>query len=299
MDLQSKKTNDSNHKVGSAIIVPIIVDDNIIGVIQIFSSKMNAYTKEQLSFIEALMQPIGLAINNAILYQNAQNEIKERKLAETRISHSLHEKELLLKEIHHRVKNNLQVMSSLIKLQSHYIKDEKMLEMMKETGSRIQSMAIVHTKLYNTKDYDHIDFNEYVRSLAENFATSYGFRMKNIKINIDILNILLNIDTAIPCGLVINELVSNSVKYAFPDNRSGEIFISLSKKDNRKFILTVRDTGIGAPQNKDIGKSDTLGIQLVTLLSKQMNGHLQIINEKGKGLEFRITFEEAIYKARS
>ncbi|MFI5211728.1 MAG: GAF domain-containing protein [Ignavibacteria bacterium] len=284
--LESKGMLTDQIEALSMISSPLIAGEKVLGVIALQDyENENSFTDNQLELLATVASQAAIALENAYLY--------------SRVTKSLREKEVLLQEVHHRVKNNLQVMSSLIKLQSHYIKDEKMLEMMKETGSRIQSMAIVHTKLYNTKDYDHIDFSEYVRSLAENFATSYGFRMKNIKINIDIMNILLNIDTAIPCGLVINELVSNSVKYAFPDNRSGEIFISLSKLDNRKFILTVRDTGIGAPQNKDIGKSDTLGIQLVTLLSKQMNGHLQIINEKGKGLEFRITFEEAIYKARS
>jgi two-component sensor histidine kinase len=113
------------------------------------------------------------------------------------------------------------------------------------------------------------------------------------------MNILLNIDTAIPCGLIMNELVSNAVKYAFPDSRSGEIFISLKKLDDRKFILIIRDTGVGVPQSKDLGKSDTLGIQLVTLLTKQMNGQMEILNEKDRGLEFRISFEEAVYKPRS
>ena len=270
----------------SMISSPITAGEKVLGVITLQDyKKENSFTDNQLELLATVASQAAIALENAYLY--------------SRVTKSLREKEVLLQEVHHRVKNNLQVMSSLIKLQSHYITDKKMLEMMKETGSRIQSMAIVHTKLYNTKDYDHIDFSEYVKSLAENFATTYGFRMKNIKIHIDIMNILLNIDTAIPCGLIINELVSNAVKYAFPDNRSGEIFISLKKLDKRKFILTLKDTGIGTPKNKDIGKSDTLGIQLVTLLTKQMNGQMEILNEKDKGLEFRISFEEAVYKTRS
>lgn len=284
--LESKGVLTDQVEALSMISSPIIAGEKVLGVIALQDyGKENSFTDNQLELLATVASQAAIAIENAYLYSE--------------VTKSLREKEVLLQEVHHRVKNNLQVMSSLIKLQSHYIKDEQMLDMMKETGSRIQSMAIVHTKLYNTKDYDKIDFGEYVRSLAENFATTYGFKMKNIKIKINIEDILLNIDTAIPCGLIINELVSNSVKYAFPDNRTGEIFISLNKNDNRKFLLTVRDTGIGAPQNKDIGKSDTLGIQLVTLLSKQMNGHMEILNEKGKGLEFRISFEEAVYKNRS
>lgn len=269
----------------SMITSPLIAGEKVLGVIalQDFENE-NSFTDSQLELLATVASQAAIALENAYLY--------------SRVTKSLREKEVLLQEVHHRVKNNLQVMSSLIKLQSHYIKDEKMLEVMKETGGRIQSMAIVHTKLYNTRDYDQIDFSEYVKSLAENFTTTYGLRMKNIRINIDIMNILLNIDTAIPCGLIINELVSNAVKYAFPDNRGGEIFISLKKKDSRKFVLSLRDTGVGASQKEDIGKSDTLGIQLVNLLSKQMNGQIEIINEKDRGLEFRISFEEAVYKNR-
>lgn len=284
--LESKGVLTDQVEALSMISSPLAAGEKVLGVITLQDyEKENSFTENQLELLATVASQAAIALENAYLY--------------SRVTKSLREKEVLLQEVHHRVKNNLQVMSSLIKLQSHYIKDEKMLEMMKETGSRIQSMAIVHTKLFNTKDYEQIDFNEYVKSLAENFATTYGFRMKNIKIRIDIMNILLNIDTAIPCGLIMNELVSNAVKYAFPDSRSGEIFISLKKLEDRKFILIIRDTGIGVPQSKDLGKSDTLGIQLVTLLTKQMNGQMEILNEKDKGLEFRISFEEAVYKPRS
>jgi two-component sensor histidine kinase len=156
----------------------------------------------------------------------------------------------------------------------------------------------VHTKLYSTGDYENIDFSEYVRNLAENFHTSYGFKLRNVKFNINVGRINFNIDTAIPCGLIINELVSNSIKYAFPDNREGEIHISLEKNRGSKYVLTVGDNGIGTGSREKLINSDTLGIQLVNLLSKQMNGELDVKTAPGKGVEYSITFEQAVYKNR-
>ena len=210
----------------------------------------------------------------------------------------MQDKELLLQEVHHRVKNNLQVMSSLIKLQSRYIHDDKMLEILKETGGRIQSMAIVHTKLYNTKDYEFIEFGEYTRNLIDNFHSIYGYKLKNITFKIEIKDLKLNIDTAIPCGLIINELVSNAIKYAFPDGRVGEIFISVTPVKDNIYELIVKDNGVGMGQDIDLKKSNSLGIELVTLLSRQLNGSLDITSEPDKGISFCIKFEEAIYKAR-
>ena len=191
-------------------------------------------------------------------------------------------------------------MSSLIKLQSHYINDKQMLEILKETESRIQSMAIVHNKLYSTQEYEKINFYEYVKNLTDNFWNTYGIKLKYITFDIRIDNISLNIDTAIPCGLIINELVLNSIKYAFPDSRKGTITIILEKETaDRYYKLTVKDDGIGMRGKINFEKVDTLGIQLVNLLTKQMNGTLKVKSEKDAGCEFNITLEESIYKTRS
>ena len=300
MDLQSKKTNDSNHKVGSAIIVPIIVDDNIIGVIQIFSSKMNAYTKEQLSFIEALMQPIGLAINNAILYQNAQNEIKERKLAETRISHSLHEKELLLKEIHHRVKNNLQIVKSLISIQSRYIQDKSLLRFFNESKDRIQSVALIHELLYQGDDIAQINFSQYINKLTSYLLNSFKIPKEQYCLHIDNSNVNMSIDIAIPCGLIINELFSNSIKHAFPGGRKGNIYIKLAHENDDEcgnYELIIKDDGIGLPDGFVFdGTNVSLGMKIVYNLIKQLDGEVEIKN--GTGTEFIIKFPPANYKQR-
>ncbi len=269
----------------SLISSPILAGDKVLGVITIQEfRKERSFNKQQSDLLEAVASQAAIALENSYLY--------------TEVTRSLKDKEVLLKEIHHRVKNNLQVMSSLIKLQTRYLKDEDMLQIMKETGSRIQSMSIVHTKLYSTGDYENIDFAEYVRNLAENFHTSYGFKLRNVRFNISVEHINFNIDTAIPCGLIINELVSNSIKYAFPDNRKGEISISLENKPGNKYELTVSDDGIGTASGEKLRSSDTLGIQLVNLLSKQMNGELEVITSPGKGVKYVITFEQAVYKTR-
>ncbi len=267
----------------SLIAAPLIAGEKVIGVIVIQDYKYeNAFTQNQLELLTTIGSQAAIALENSYLY--------------TEVTKSLKDKEILLQEVHHRVKNNLQVMSSLIKLQSRYIHDEKMLEILKETGGRIQSMAIVHSKLYKTKNYEYINFEEYARNLINNFQSFYGYKLRNIKFNIDIQDLEFNIDTAIPCGLIINELVSNSIKYAFPDNRSGEILLSISPLKNKKYKLIVKDNGIGAPKGIDLKKSDTLGIELVTLLTRQLNGSIDIISEIDKGIEVSIIFEEAIYK---
>lgn len=269
----------------SLIAVPMIAGEKVLGVITIqdYTSE-NSFTQSQLELLTTIGSQAAIALENSYLYSE--------------VTKSLQEKEMLLQEVHHRVKNNLQVMSSLIKLQSRYIKDERMLEILKETGGRIQSMAIVHTKIYNSKDYEFIQFGEYTRNLIENFQTTYGYKLRNVRFDMDIGELKLNIDTAIPCGLIINELVSNAIKYAFPESKHGTITISVKHFKDNFYKLIVKDDGIGVTEGVDIKKSDSLGIQLVTLLSRQLNGTIEVTTAPGNGTEFIITFEEAVYKAR-
>ena len=269
----------------SLIAVPMIAGEKVLGVITIQDyTNENSFTQSQLELLTTIGSQAAIALENSYLYSE--------------VTKSLQEKEMLLQEVHHRVKNNLQVMSSLIKLQSRYIKDDKMLEILKETGGRIQSMAIVHTKIYNSQDYEFIQFGEYTRNLIEYFQTTYGYKLRNVRFDLDIGELKLNIDTAIPCGLIINELVSNAVKYAFPDGRSGVITVAVKHLKDNFYNLIVKDDGIGVPEGIDIKKSDSLGVQLVTLLSRQLNGTIEVDTAPYKGTGFTITFEVAVYKAR-
>ncbi|MGD2247633.1 MAG: histidine kinase N-terminal 7TM domain-containing protein [Candidatus Methanofastidiosia archaeon] len=220
-------------------------------------------------------------------------DVTERKRAEEEIKKSLEEKEVLLKEIHHRVKNNMQVISSLLSLQSHYVKDGQYKQMLKESQDRIRSMALIHEKLYESKDLADIDFKEYIKSLAYGLARSYGVSTHTVTFHIRIEDITLGIDTAIPCGLIVNELVANSLKHAFPD-RTGEITVGLEVVDGN-IELTVSDNGVSIPEDINFRNTETLGLRLVTILAEdQLGGEIYL--DRTKGTTFCITFREEIRK---
>lgn len=207
---------------------------------------------------------------------------------------SLREKEVLLKEIHHRVKNNLQIISSLLSLQSDYIQDQKSLERFMESRNRVRSMALVHEQLYESKDLSEIDFGKYLVMLVDSLNSSYGFVKKDI-ISVDIEADMhyFKIDTAIPCGLIVNELLTNCYKYAFPGNPDGgKIKIVFSKKnklpENNSCRLTVEDNGVGISRDINIRNTRTLGLQLVNMLVDQLDGTIQL--SRKKGTKFIITF---------
>lgn len=206
---------------------------------------------------------------------------------------SSHEKDILLKEIHHRVKNNLQIISSLLNLQSDQIKDEFAREKYKVSRDRIQSMALVHEKLYESENFERIDFAEYVDSLTRSLNNSYNPDMKRIAINVDMqlsnADRLFRIETAIPCGLILNELLSNCFKYAFPGNKKGriDVLLNVSKKSGKTFHhIMVSDNGIGLPENMNVQTTESLGMQLVHMLADQLNAELKIENKNGVTFSF-------------
>lgn len=222
--------------------------------------------------------------------QAVVRDITERKRDEDQIKASLAEKEVLLQEIHHRVKNNLQVISSLLKLQSRYIQDSHLSEMLKESQNRVRSMALVHEQLYQSKDLSNIDFAEYIQNLAHNLFQAYEIHAEGVKLQTNIAPCSLNIDTAVPCGLIINELVTNALKYAFKGQSKGKINIDFTWESNRLCVLTVSDSGIGFPQDLDYRKARTLGLRLVGSLVKQIRGRIELLETAGT--TFRITFRQ-------
>jgi len=223
-------------------------------------------------------------------------DITEHKKAENQIKASLKEKEILLREIHHRVKNNLQIISTLLALQSDEIKEEKIIENYRESENRIQSIALIHEKMYQSGDLSSIDFNSYITSLINDLVYSYGFDSDNIVTEIDIGQYTLNIETAIPLGLIINEIVSNSLKYAFKNRSSKKISIKLESLDDGLFKLNIKDNGVGFPENLDFKKTKSLGLQLVNSLVEQLDGTIKLINDPGT--HFEIIFKEPEYKKR-
>ena len=193
-------------------------------------------------------------------------DITERKEAEDKIRSSLKEKEVLLKEIHHRVKNNLQIVSSLLYLQSKGVKNDEALNLLRDSQNRIKSMAMIHERLYQTNNLSSIQVEKYIHSLMDNLFHTFNAESKNIRLKMDVQNTFLSIERAIPCGLIINELVSNSLKYAFPDKNNGLITITLHVvgTDNSYIKLQVSDNGIGMPESIDHEKISSIGLQLVS-----------------------------------
>jgi two-component sensor histidine kinase/DNA-binding NarL/FixJ family response regulator len=217
-----------------------------------------------------------------------KQDITRRKRAEKKLKASVKEKEVLLKEIHHRVKNNLQIIYSILNLQSGKIKDRKILNIFRQTQSRIRSMGLIHEKLYQSKDLAKLDIAQYIRSLTVHLFHTYKIKADEINLNTDIDDVFFDIDTTIPCGLIINELVSNSLKHAFPGGRKGEVTVKMHKDQKGHYTLIVRDTGIGFPRDVDFRKTDTLGMKLVSDLVKQLKGTIELI--RIKGTEFKIVF---------
>jgi PAS domain S-box-containing protein len=219
-------------------------------------------------------------------------DISERKLMEDKLKKSLEEKDLLIKEIHHRVKNNLMVISSLLNLQSNLIKDKEAKNIFRESQSRAKSMAMIHERLYSSDDLKRIDFGDYIRTLSTELFHTYVLDPSIINLKLNVEKIMIDINTAVPLGLIVNELVSNAMKYAFPAGRPGEIDISFHQIDD-KYVLIVKDDGVGIPSDLDINKVKSLGLQLVTNLSNQIDGVLKLNRENGTN--FEITFKEVEY----
>jgi PAS domain S-box-containing protein len=203
---------------------------------------------------------------------------------------SLSEKEILLKEIHHRVKNNLQVISGLLNLQAHHINDPLSREIYKESQNRVITMALIHEELYQSEDLGQVQFGDYIQNLCNNLMISYGADSKRIDLKVDAVRADLVVDTVIPCGLIINELVTNSLKHAFPEGGMGVITVTFRMLPDELFEMMVSDDGIGIPEDIDINSTSTLGMQLVTVLVQQLGGTLEVRGDKGT--TFIMTFRE-------
>jgi PAS domain S-box-containing protein len=214
------------------------------------------------------------------------SDITERRAADERLRSSLAEKEVLLREIHHRVKNNLQVIVSLLRLQSHSFKDPGIGRILRDSEARVKSMALIHEQLYRSSDLTRIDAGDFIRSLAQNLLTAYGAGAARPTLDVSADDVTLDMDSAIPCGLIINELLSNALKYAFPDGRRGRVSISLRATGSLDRELVVKDDGVGLPETVDPRETKTLGLTLVSTLVDQLGGTFEVSRQAGT--EFRI-----------
>ncbi len=219
--------------------------------------------------------------DGSLIWHGYISDITEAKIVTEQINQSLQEKEILLKEVHHRVKNNLQVISSILNLQSSYVKDEATLNVLRESQNRIKSMAFIHESLYQADNFSNINFSDYVVNLLQNLMQSYSKLNQTVKLNVDLQTVFLNLDTAIPCGLIINEIISNALKYAFADNKEGDEITIMMKMEGKNIKLAVGDNGVGLPQNIDYRNTESLGLQLVVTLVGQLNGSVALDNTNG------------------
>jgi PAS domain S-box-containing protein len=217
-------------------------------------------------------------------------DITLRMQAEEHLKASLHEKEVLLKEIHHRVKNNLQIISSLLNLQASSIQDPKAMALFEECQHRISSMALIHQSLYQEGDLSRIDFAAYLRTLAVDLFRAYAVNPARIALTITADALLLSLDTAVPCGLLVNELLTNSLKHAFPQGGSGQIQVELRRLTEEQIVLKVCDTGVGLPTWVDLQKTSSFGLQLVRILAAQLRATINLARHPGT--TFTITFAE-------
>jgi len=225
------------------------------------------------------------------MYTVILRDVTDRVAADEKIKTSLREKEALLKEIHHRVKNNLQVVSSLLGLQSRVVTEDQTRKMFQESQNRIHSMALLHESLYQSNNLSRVDFPEYIRQLASHLFHSYGVAAERIHLRTNLDSLYLNLDAAVPCGLIINELISNSLKYAFPGGREGEVRIELHEHSDGMARLVVADNGIGLRSDIDWVTARTLGLRLVRTLAEQLGAKIEV--QSNAGTEVRLTFASA------
>jgi len=268
---------------------PVKVSGTVVGKIEVgYLEEMpkegeGPFLKEEKLLIDSIAERLG--------------QITRRKQAEKEIRRSLREKETLLAEIHHRVKNNMQIISSLLSLQSRYIEDEKALSLINNCENRIKSMSLVHEKLYLSKDLSEIDFHDYMKDLSARLFQVHRVDSRVVRFSSHITDGLFNIETAIPLGLIINELISNALKHAFPEGGKGNIAVKLTKNTKpEEYTLTVTDDGIGFPEGMDHQSTETFGLQLVEMLAEQLHGTMEL--DRNKGTSFKIIFKEQEYRKR-
>jgi len=268
----------------SSLDIPFILVSGIIGEEAAVDSLIaGAHDFIMKSNLSRLIPAIKRELREAGIRQS-------KRQAEAQLKASLKEKEVLLQEVHHRVKNNMQIIYSLLNLQSRLIKDKKAFEIFKSCQNRVRSMALIHEKLYKSEDFARVDFAEYAELLATHLFSSHGINPEVIQINIDIKDVFLDINTAIPCGLFINELISNSLKHAFPKGEKGEIKIAMHALNNNDIELIVSDDGVGIPEEVDFKNTESLGLHLVNILAEdQLRGSIRL--DRKNGTRFRIKFK--------
>ena len=273
----------------SLLIVPLLVRDQVIGTLGLDATEMRQFSPEEIAMAQSAAAAASHAIYNAQLHSALQEELARRQELTAQLSLSLQQKEALLREIHHRVKNNLQVIASLLGLQAQYIQDPRALAVFQESQARVRAMGLIHERLYASGDLARLDVASYVREMASQLIAASCVHPHAVELEVDASEVWLGIDTAVPCGLIINELVSNALKHAFPAEFKGHARVTLRMwQEGDRVLLTVSDNGVGLPTDLDYRHTDTLGLQLVMILTRQLGGTIDLVRQPGTN--FHIAF---------
>ena len=276
------------HQPKSILCCPIIYQNQLQGIIYLENSLVEAaFTPKKSEILQVLLFQVSISIENARLYKNLENHAS--------VKESLAQKEILLKEIHHRVKNNLSVVSSLLDLQSSYIDNPQVNKLIENCQNRITAMALVHQHLYGNSQLNKINFAQYIESLVDRLTYLHGSKDR-INVILEIEPIEINIESANPCGLIVNELISNALEHGFGDRGRGNIWLSLKANSEGKNVLSVRDDGVGFKDGLDLYNSDSLGLELVCTLVAQIDGEIKL--DRTNGTEIKIVFSELDYHSR-
>jgi len=243
--------------------------------------------------IEQVLRDVNAELERRVATRTAELEVEvtERRRAEALIRTALEEKKTLLEEIHHRVKNNLQVICSLLELQGAYAKNQEDVTMFQECQNRVRTMAMVHERLYRSQNLASINFGEHVRDLANMLASTYSQAAVQVQVFAEVESVPLQLETAIPAGLIVNELVSNALKHAFPDGRRGTLKVSLHSPAPGQLLLSVADDGVGIPPGFDWDQARSLGLRMVRDLARQIRGTLEV--RQNGGTTFALSFPVA------
>jgi len=270
--------------LSSMVFVPVESDGKILGTLSMYRNRPgNPFTIEDQMFLQNVAGKIGFAISKAKLFNNLKSALKE--------------KEVLLRELYHRTKNNMQVVNSLLGLRKESAQDDSVKMILQDMRNRVAAIALVHQKLYQSKDLSNIDLKEYLKDLINLLITSYSYTNDNIKLKLDMENISVLIDIAVPLGLIVNEIISNSFKHAFPDGMEGEISVFLHRHQDESIELKISDNGVGIPEGMDILNNETLGAQLLnSIVESQLGGTINM--ETQNGVTCTIRFNDLLYEER-
>ncbi len=282
-DRQARTRNRCNGEgYESVALIPLRSSNEVIGLLQLNDHRRGMFTPDKIRFFEEMGAAIGIAV--------------ARKRAVAAMASSLREKEVLIREIHHRVKNNMQVVSSMLNLQSETTSSEECRLILKKVRTRVRAMSLVHEKLYQSQNLVQIEFGEYAESLTTHLFQIYQVKPDQIRLEMEFGKVLLDINLSVPCGLLLNELISNALKHAFPEARPGVLKIGLRRGSENRVELRVADDGCGFLEELDFRMAPTLGFQIVNSLVRQMDATIEL--DRTNGTSFTVTFPESNYKPR-